>query len=160
MDKTNTKFKAIVAHYGPLHSNHSLHLGSMFNLLMECNDGRFTTAPMDSVLQSDLQIVVQYTVDRKLVNLSEWTSQLPERIRNQLPRVLQPVAASYNSPIETSCADDIKHCKFVSQALKKSFGDIESYTDDESCRILRDGVFEIFLGTCPVPQRMMCLGYQ
>lgn len=131
--------KRIVAHYGPLTADHPAFIGSTFNLLVEWDNRRYSTEALEDVIDRDILPVLQYSNDCSLFDDSRWSSHFPAHIRRQIPRVL--------SPIQTNASrHDLDHCRAVATAVRRSFEACLDYRADDSCRTLRDGVCEIFVG--------------
>jgi hypothetical protein len=128
--------KRIVAHYGPLTADHPAFIGSTFNVLVEWDNRRYSTEALEDVIDRDILSVLQYSNDCSLFDDSRWRRHFPEHIRRQIPRVLQSNASRH----------DLDHCRATATAVRKSFEACLDYRADDSCRTLRDGVCEIFVG--------------
>jgi hypothetical protein len=147
--------KRIVAHYGPLSADHKLYLGSAYNVLLEFDHpgdgckGRVATQPLNIVVQTYLGAAIQYSVDHAMLEVDRWTDCLPRHIREQIPRVLRPPPRSLTCDSEHRGLD---HCRVITRAVRLAFDEccLEADTD-ESCRVIRDGVCEIFLGKSTMP---------
>jgi hypothetical protein len=132
--------RRIVAHYGPLTADHPAFIGSTFNLLVEWDNRRYSTEALETMIDRDILLVLQYSNECSLFDDSRWSSRFPDHIRSQMPRIQVP------TPTDAS-RHDLDHCRAVATAVRKSFEACLDYRADDSCRTLRDGVCEIFVGT-------------
>ena len=66
------KFKQIVAHEGPLHSNHPNYKGSKFNIMIEWENGEKTTEPLDIIAADDPVTCAIYARDHNLLDEPGW----------------------------------------------------------------------------------------
>lgn len=132
--------KRIVAHYGPLTVDHPAFIGSKFNVLVEWDDCRYSTETLENIINTELLKVLQYSTDCGLFNDSKWRNNFPAHISSQIPCVLPPIQSD-------ALRHDLDHCRAVATAVRKSFDECLLYSADDSCRTLREGVCEIFVGT-------------
>jgi hypothetical protein len=132
--------KRIVVHYGPIPIDHSAYLGSKYNVLVEWNNCRYSIETLENIIGRDLMKALQYSNDCGLFNDSMWSNHFPEHIKRQIPRIHSP---NQSNPLR----HDLDHCRAIATAVRKSFDQCMDYHSDDSCRNLRDGVCEIFVGT-------------
>jgi hypothetical protein len=63
------KFKRIVSHQGPITSNHPDYNGSMYNLLIEWENGETTVEPLPVIAKNDPVTCTIYTKEHGLLDL-------------------------------------------------------------------------------------------
>ena len=68
-DPVYWKFRWIMSHKGPLHQHHPNYKGSMYNLMIEWENGEITSEPLSIIATDDPASCAQYASDNNLLNL-------------------------------------------------------------------------------------------
>jgi hypothetical protein len=93
------KFKRIVAHQGPLSSNHPDYNGSLYNLQIEWENGEITTEPLGIIAADDPVTCAIYAREKGLLDQPGWKrfKGIARREKKYLRMVNQAKLRSYNT---------------------------------------------------------------
>ena len=67
-DPVYWKFKKILSHEGPLHQNHPNYKGSLYNLMIEWENGDITTEPLSIIGADDPETCADYAAENNLLH--------------------------------------------------------------------------------------------
>ena len=93
------KFKRIVSHQGPLRSDHPDYKGSMYNVMIEWENGEITTEPLQLIAADDPVTCAIYAKDNNLLELPGWKrfKNLAKRQKKFTRLVNQAKLRSFNT---------------------------------------------------------------
>ena len=100
------KYKAIVGHQGPLKSHHRDYKGSIYNVLIEWEDGSVTQEPLSMLAAEDPVACATYAKDKDLLEKEGWKQfkRIAKRHKKYIRMVKQAKLRSYRSAPST-CSD-------------------------------------------------------
>ena len=93
------KFKRIVSHQGPLKSEHPDYKGSMYNVMIEWENGESTTEPLSIVAADDPVTCALYAKEKNLLEAPGWKrfKSIARREKKLLRMVNQAKLRSFNT---------------------------------------------------------------
>jgi hypothetical protein len=93
------KFKRITAHEGPLVPNHRNYKGSLYNVMVEWENGEITSEPLSIIAADDPVTCAIYARDNDLLELDGWKrfKRLAKRQKKLFRMANQAKLRSYNS---------------------------------------------------------------